>query len=67
MKINNRRAIMQPLNTGIHKDHDFIEVTEWTNGEGWDVTLSDRSFSLHYTEFRMLKKIIKHLEKGDDD
>ena len=24
-----------------HKESDFIEVTEWTNGEGWDITISD--------------------------
>lgn len=23
------------------KEHDFIEVTEWINGEGYDVTISN--------------------------
>ena len=44
-----------------HKDHDFIEVTEWSNGEGWDITVSDKNFSLHFTEYEVLKKLIKKL------
>ena len=48
-----------------HKEHDFIEVTEWTNGEGWDIQISDnKSFSLHFTEYEALKRIIKKLENG---
>lgn len=26
-------------------DHDYIEVTEWTNGEGIDVNIEDKSGS----------------------
>jgi hypothetical protein len=46
-----------------HKESDFIEVTEWTNGEGWDITISDtKHFSLHFTEFDVIKQLIEHLE-----
>ena len=46
-----------------HKEHDFIEVTEWVNGEGWDITISDtKHFSLHFTEFDVIKQLIEHLE-----
>lgn len=49
------------------KEEDFIEVTEWTNGEGWDITISARNrnftFGLTYGEFKAIKKLIKELEK----
>lgn len=28
------------------KDSDFIEVTEWANGEGWDISINDKLFQL---------------------
>ena len=40
----------------------FIEVTEWTNGEGWDITIDDKRISLHYTELDAINYLIKHLE-----
>lgn len=30
--------------------NDYITVTEWTNGEGWDITIGDRLISLHNGE-----------------
>ena len=47
--------------------HDFMEVTEWTNGEGYDVCVnavgSNQSFSITYGQFKALKKLIKVLDK----
>ena len=48
------------------KDHDFIEVSLWNNGEGFDVHLSahgDQSFKLTWDEYKALKKLVKELEK----
>lgn len=28
------------------KKDSFIEVTEWTNGEGWDITIDDKLITL---------------------
>ena len=62
---NNRKSIMVSLDDSIyHKPSDFIEVTEWANGEGWDITLdtnNNQTFSLHESEFDEIKKMIKHL------
>ena len=62
---NNRKSIMVSLSDSIyHKSSDFIEVTEWANGEGWDIILSSnngQTFSLHETEFDEIKKMIKQL------
>lgn len=61
---NTRRSLNVALKDIYHKEGDFIEVTQWTNGEGFDVVLSDKQFfSLHDTEWDVLKKIIKHLNK----
>ena len=65
---NNRKSIMVSLDDSIyHKPIDFIEVTEWANGEGWDIILSnnnDQTFSLHESEFDVIKKMIKQLNKN---
>ena len=65
---NNRKSIMVSLGDSIyHKSSDFIEVTEWANGEGWDIILSSnngQTFSLHETEFDEIKKMIKQLNKN---
>ena len=66
--LNNRKAIFAelPLYDACAKEHSFMEVTEWSNGEGYDITIdnySDRSISIGYMEFKLLKKLIKELEK----
>jgi hypothetical protein len=49
------------------KESDFIEVTQWSNLEGFDVTISDnmgnRTFSLTDGEFTALKKLVKFINK----
>ncbi len=64
IEINKRSSEFTYFNDPYHKDSDFIEVTEWSNGEGWDVQINDdKHFSLHDTEFEMLKKLIKNLDQ----
>lgn len=47
------------------RESDFIEVTEWTNGEGFDVHISSgverESFRLTIGQFEALKKLVKTL------
>jgi len=47
---------------------DFIEVTEWSNGEGFDISLSSKSYGtqsiqLTWGEYKALKKLVKALDK----
>ena len=28
------------------KESDYISVTEWSNGEGWDISLNDKMISI---------------------
>jgi len=42
------------------KDDDFMEVCEWWNGEGFDVTLGDNHFSLTYGQFEALTALVHY-------
>ena len=46
---------------------DFLEVTEWTNGEGYDIHISDvsgeRQFHLTWGQVKALKACMKSLQK----
>lgn len=56
MEIVQRRAVNDSLNKYcyLHNEHDFIEVTQWNNGEGIDITINtnngEKSISLSYGE-----------------
>jgi hypothetical protein len=72
VEISNRRAIFSEL---AHYDHlskpdDFIEVTEWSNGEGYDVeiatTLGSR-FQLTHGQYAALKDLITKLETSNEN
>ena len=69
MKKNLRKSVFSDVGNACYlsKTGDFIEVTEWTNGEGVDVTISDRcSFIITWGEFKLLKKLMKELDKYED-
>lgn len=42
------------------KEHDFIEVCEWHNGEGFDVTINEKSISLTWGEFEALTALVHY-------
>lgn len=46
------------------KDGNFIEVTEWTNGDGVDIHNSreGQTINLTWGEFKAVKKLVKILE-----
>lgn len=50
-------------------DNDFIEVTEWTNNEGYDITIEtahgSKSISLTHGELDAINYLIKSLEYRD--
>jgi len=48
------------------KPDDFIEVSLWHNGEGFDAHLSthsEQTIRLSWREFKALKKLIKKLDQ----
>ena len=63
IKVTSRKSIFVPMTDVWHKEHDFVEVTEWTNGEGWDIVIGDeKQIALHFTEFEVIKELIAKLE-----
>ncbi len=68
MKKANRKSVMgdSDKHCYLSKQSDFVEVTEWTNGEGFDVTISDRfMFGITRGEFKLLKKLVKILNEDE--
>lgn len=51
------------------EESDFIEVTKWINGDGFDVEVYTKhimknfKFELTYGQFEALKKIVKQIDK----
>lgn len=63
IQLNKRSTAFVNLTDAWHKKHDFVEVTAWTNGEGWDIAISDKKMvSLHFTEYEAIKALIDALE-----
>ncbi len=63
-----RKTLCENLNvfSPLFSDKDNIEITEWSNGEGWDVVIhttdsGDRSFSLHIDELEAIIFLTKYL------
>lgn len=74
IKISNRKAAFVELkdfclfSMGERTDKgDFLEVTEWTNGEGYDIHISDtegqRTFTLTWGQWEAMKKCMKAINK----
>jgi hypothetical protein len=68
LEVYKRKAVFCPLKDYeiSTKEHSYIEITEWHNGEGIDINAcnyTDRSFSITYGEFNLIKKLIKQLQK----
>ena len=62
MKEYTRKAKFTELKPYDHlaKESDFMEVTEWHNGEGFDVTISERHFHMTWGEFEALQALVHY-------
>ena len=47
------------------KDYEFIEVTEWRNGEGWDISINDKIIQLTMGQLDAINYLTKALEYYD--
>lgn len=68
MKINNKKSIYDDLQKYdcLKSKSSFIEITEWTNGEGWDITIDEKIFSLTYGELEAINYLVKALDYESD-
>jgi len=66
IQVSNRKAKFTELKLycTFAKENDYIEVTEWSNGEGYDVTISNagetKNLSLTIGEFEALTVLINY-------
>jgi len=68
MEKYNKKAIFTKLDKFCHfsKKGDFLEITAWDNGEGFDVDICSNvptRFQLTYGTFSAIKKAVKKLEE----
>ena len=48
----------------LSKDDDFIEITEWSNGDGVDIVLSSLGYFIipvTFGQYNLIKKLMKKL------
>lgn len=70
MEFNSRKSVNDKLKRYdyLAKDEEFIEVTEWTNGEGYDIMINDETISLTEGQLNAINYLVKSLEyKSDKD
>ena len=64
MEIYERKAKFSELKKYCHlaKPESFIEVCEWNNGEGFDVTIDNRHLQLTWGELEAINVLSKYVE-----
>ena len=70
MEFNSRKSINDKLKKYdyLAKDNDYIEVIEWTNGDGYDISINDKIISLTRGQIDAINYLVSSLEyKSDDD
>lgn len=69
---NRRSGSVQLKDFDAVNPQDYIEVTEWTNGGGYDITIvtsnweKERNYRLSYGEFQALQSIINKLNSDEN-
>ena len=70
MEFHSRKSINDKLKKYdyLAKDNDYIEVIEWTNGDGYDIIINDKIISLTSGQIDAINYLVRSLEyKSDDD
>lgn len=63
-ELTQRKSISDDLHKYdyLAKEHSFIEVTEWANREGWDITIDDKVMSLTYGQLDAIQYLTLALQ-----
>lgn len=63
-ELTQRKSINDNLRKYDHlaKENSFIEITEWGNGEGWDITIDDRMMSLTWGQLDAIQYLTLALQ-----
>ena len=64
MKIYNKKSVSDDLKKYdyLSKDDDFIEITEWFNGEGISVTINTTTFELTFGQLDAINYLSQALK-----
>lgn len=64
MKIYNRKSVNDDLKKYdyLSKEDDFIEVTEWSNGEGISITINMNTFELTFGQLDAINYLSQALK-----
>lgn len=64
MKIYNKKSVSDDLKKYdyLSKDDDFIEVTEWSNGEGISITINMNTFELTFGQLDAINYLSQALK-----
>ena len=63
-ELTQRKSINDNLRKYDHlaKENSFIEITEWGNGEGWDITIDDHMMSLTWGQLDAIQYLTLALQ-----
>jgi hypothetical protein len=63
--VKDRKSIGANLNDFcyLNKPGSFIEITEWSNGDGFDITINDKITSFTRGELDAIKVLVKKIDK----
>ena len=66
IEVSKRQAVFSELKPYCYHSgiHDYMEVTQWTNGEGFDINIDrdqrPEKFSLTHGEFELLQVLMNY-------
>jgi hypothetical protein len=60
-KLNSIRENLRKFDY-LAKEHDYIEVTEWRNGEGWNIDLNGMAIQLTDGQLRAINYLTQTLD-----
>ena len=65
IEVYNRKAKFAELKAYCHhaSPTDFMEVCEWGNGEGFDVTINNRTMKFTYGEWDCLRVLVNYKDQ----
>jgi hypothetical protein len=67
MKYNKLKSVSDNLKKYdyLAKDNDFIQVTEWANGEGYNIDINDQSYNFTLGQLEAINYLTKSLDYND--
>lgn len=70
MIVSNRKSIWDDLKVYDPSENDgsYIEITQWTNGEGWDIDINGNiKISLTYSQLEAINYLTKALDYNKEE